>query len=224
MADAIEVYLDISTPTGRLVKGLGDATPFTLGPFYQGQLLPLRVYPVVFNGKLVPSPGELQFSKVSLTGLELQVAVGPRAGAEAIKAAQYTWSKQVGADSESKSGYFYANLDLNTTDLNTYIGTSDSIFVYFEFILSRAGSTFAPVHQAYVQLLAVVKDPGSASSAPTPAASYLTAAQCYNLFVAWRNDLITANKGRNIVLLSPDGTHTRELGVGDSAEPIDNAS
>src|SRR5262249_12645984 len=107
---------------------------------------------------------------------------------------------------------------------NTAISTSDTYSTYMEFLLSRSSSNFAAVYQAQISILAAVKDPGGAASAPTPAASYLTAAQCYNLFVAWRNDLIAANKGRNVIFLSPDGTHTRELGVGNSAEPIDNAS
>lgn len=218
------MFLNLSPPTGAAVKGLNDATTFVLGPFYQGQLLPLRIYPVISTGAVLPTSNQNLFSKVSLTNLDLQVVVGPRAGAESILAAQYTWSKQVANDSEGKSGYFYANLDLNTTNLNTAISTSDSYSTYIEFELSRSGATFAPVYQAGIQILAVVKDPGGAASAPTPATSYLTAAQCYNLFVAWRNDLIAANAGRNVVFLAPGAAHTRELGVGDSGEPIDNAT
>lgn len=226
MADAIELYMNVGTPTGALVRGLSDSGAFTMGPFYQGQLLKLRVYPVIPTGVLVPMPGAAQFSKVDLTNLDLQVVIGPRAGASSVKAAQYTWAKQTANDSEGKSGYFYANLDLNTTDLNTAIGTSDTYDTYIEFQLSRGGLPFAPAYQSAIQIISAVLDPSGAAAVPTPAASYLTAAQCFNLFVMWNNALAAggANAGRNVIFVSPDSAHTRELGVGNAAEPIDNAT
>ena len=218
MADAISLYLDISIPQGRLIKSLTDAGTFVLGPFYQGQLLKLRIYPVTVAGAIAPT-----ITKVPLTNLDLQVAVGPRAGAEAIKAAQYIWNKQIAADTDGESGYFYADLDLNTTDLNTAVGTNDTLSTYFEFLLSRASAAFAPVHQTAVTILSVVKGPGSAASTPTPAAAYLTEAQCYNLFVLWDNRVRAQNNGRVPIFVSPDGSHTRECpGVDNDGSPTDN--
>lgn len=217
MADAIPLYLDLSLPQGRLIKGLSDPAPFTLGPFYQGQLLSLRVFPVTVSGSV-----NQVVSQVSLTNLELWVAVGPRAGAEAIKAAQYTFAKQTVPDAEGLSGYFYADLDLNTTDLNTAIGTSDTYTTYFEFLIARGANTHRPVHNVPVNIIARVRDVGAASL-PTPAASYLTADQCYSLFVLWNNALRPANNGRSIKILSPDGSHTRESGgVDNDGSPTDN--
>lgn len=223
MADAIEIYLDLSKPSGAAVKGLNDSSSFLLGPFYQGSLLRLRVFPVVWNGSVLPTPGGQLYSQVSLTNLELRVAVGPRAGAEAVLAYQPTWAKQSALDSEGKSGYFYADLDLATSALNTAISTNDSLSTYIEFALQRSGATnFQPVYQQLIQVLAVVKDPAGASSVPTPADQYLTSAQNYNLFVAWDNSLIPANSGRLIRLVSPDGTRIREIGIGNNGEMIDN--
>lgn len=219
MADAIELFIDVSTPTGAAVKSLSDRSAFALGPFYQGSLLKLRVYPVVPTGSGTLPPF---FAKVAIDNIEMLVTVGPRAGTEAIKAAQYVWSKQLTADSEGKSGYFYADLNLNTTDLNNLISTNDTITTFFEVQFSRAGGAYSPVFQSQITLLAVVKDPGSAASIPTPTIEYLTVAQGDNKYVQWRNDLIPANAGRNIVLLSPDSARTRELGVGNDGEPIDN--
>jgi hypothetical protein len=219
MADAISLYLDISLPQGRLIKGLTDAAPFVLGPFYQGQLLKLRVYPVTVSGSAVAPT----ISKVSLTNLDLQVAVGPRAGSEAIKASQYTWTKQSSADTDGESGYFYADLNLNTTDLNTAIGTADTYATYFEFLISRSGGSYTPAHQVAVNILAVVKDPGGAASNPTPAVEYFTKAQVLELFVLWDNRTRSANNGRSIITVSPDGTHTREsVGVDNDGAPTDN--
>lgn len=222
-ADAISLYLDLSTPQGALVKGLLDKTPATFGPFYQAQLLKLRVYPVVATGAALGTTASPLFAKLPLSNLELQAVVGPAAGSEAIKAAQYTWSKQSVPDADGESGYFYADLDLNTNDLNTLVGSNATITTQFEFGLSRSGSTFRPVYNTDIVIKAVVKDPGSAASIPTPAASYLTADQCYALFVMWDNRLRSANNGRGVITLSPDGSHTREsCGVDDNGAPTDN--
>lgn len=220
MADAISIYLDLSTPQGAIVKGLNDRTNVTLGPFYQGQLLRMRFYPVIPTGNQIAGPF---FSKVALDNLDLQVAIGPRAGAQAILAAQYVWTKQTVPDADGESGYFYADINLNTTEANAAIGTSDSLNTFFEILLSRAGGNFAPVHQAQIAILAVVKDPGAAAAIPTPAPSYLTAAEIYNLFVMWDNRLRPANNGRVPIFTSPDGAHTREApGVDNDGLPTDN--
>lgn len=224
MADAVEIYIDVSTPQGRMVKSLDSQATLTIGPFYQGSVIPMRVWPVISTGATVSGPF---FSKLPLTTLDFQLVLGPRAGSESILAAQYTWTKQVAVDSEGKSGYFYANFDLNTTALNTAIGSADTYdSAYLEFRLSRAGANYTPIFQFKPSILAVVKDPASASSTPTPTPSYLTRDECFNLFVMWNNTSAPggANNGRNIILASPDGTHTRELGVGDDSSPIDNAT
>lgn len=225
MADAVEIYLDLSIITGRACKPIDNQplSTLTIGPFYQGSLIPMRVYPVVATGNQINAP---YFSKLDLTNLDFQLVLGPRAGTENILAAQYTWSKQTAADSEGKSGYFYANLDLNTSALNTAIGSSDQYTsAYLEFRISRAGAAYSPVHQVNPTILSVVKDPTSSSSVPTPTPSYLTRDECLNLFVMWNNTIAAggANNGRNIILASPDGTRQRELGVSNDGSPIDNA-
>jgi hypothetical protein len=225
MADAVEIYLDLSTITGRACKPIDNQplSTLTLGPFYQGSLVSIRVYPIVATGNQISSP---YFSKLDLTNLDFQLVLGPRAGAENILAAQYTWMKQVAADSEGKSGYFYADLNLNTSALNTAIGSSDQYTsAYLEFRISRSGAAYTPVFQVNPTIVAVVKDPTSSSSVPTPTPSYLTRDECLNLFVMWNNTLAAggANNGRNIILASPDGTRQREIGVGNDGAPIDNA-
>ena len=77
MADAIELYLDLSTPQGALVKGLSDRSAAVLGPFYQGSALNLRVFPVVSNGRTVAGPF---FDRVALDNLDFELVLGPRAG------------------------------------------------------------------------------------------------------------------------------------------------
>jgi hypothetical protein len=219
VADAIDVYLDLSKPQGGLVKSLNDTSVPAFGPFYQGASLNLRVYPVVPNGSRVTAPF---FTKVPLSNLNLQVVVGPAPGTEAIKAAQYTWTKQTVADSDGQSGYFYATLDLNTTDLNTAVGALTSVVMQMDFLLQRGAGNFTPVYQADITIKAVVKDPSGAASIPTPALSYLTRDECFNLFVMWDNRLRAANNGKAPILTSPDGTHTRQTGVDNDGSPTEN--
>lgn len=218
MADAIEVYLDISTPQGGLFKSLTDRTVLALGPFYQGAALNFRVFPVVPTGATL---GAL-FAKVPLAGLSFEMVVGIRTGTNQIYAAQYVWTAQNANDAEGKSGYWYATLDLNTTELNAAI-TGETLTCYLEFRLKRGAGSFGPVCQQQISVVAAVKDPSGAASIPTPAPSYLTRDECLALFVAWNNAIIPANAGRTLVLSSPDATKTRELGVANDGAAIDNA-
>jgi hypothetical protein len=220
MADAIPLYVDLSVPQGRLVTNLNNAAAPVFGPFYQGQLLQLRIFPVVPTGNRVLRP---LYSLVALDNLDCQVVVGPAAGAEAIKAAQYVWNKQQVPDAEGLSGYFYADLDLNTNELNTVVGTNATIATQFEIRFSRGAGNFTPVYQTDITIRAVVKDPAGAASIPTPTPSYLTREECFNLFVMWDNRLRAANAGRSIITTSPDQNHTREFGgVDNDGAPTDN--
>lgn len=210
MALALEMYLDCLE--GRLVKGLSNQDEFVFNTIYQGSALQMRVYPVLPTYSGLPP----FYSKISLTNLDLQVVLGPRAGADAIKAAQYTWTKQTTNDSEGKSGYFYATLDLNTTDLNTAIGSLDSIRYYLEFRISES-AVWRVAHQREVTVVSVVKDPSGAASIPTPAAGYYTIAEIQNLFVRK-----IGLAGETIILTSPDGASTRQLGCNDDKSGMDN--
>lgn len=218
MADATEIYLDLSTPQGAVFKSLTDRTALQLGPFYQGSAIPFRIFPVLPTGNATG----LLFSKIALANLTLELVLGIRTGTNQIYAAQYEWTAQNGPDADGKSGYWYATLDLNTDELNAAL-TGETLECYLEFRLARGAAAAGPVYQQRILVVAAVKDPGGAASIPTPAPSYLTAQQCLALFVAWNNAIIPANAGRNLLLSSPDATKTRELGVGDDGAPIDNA-
>lgn len=217
-ADAISVYLDTSTPLGAIYKDALRA-PLNFGSVYQGATLSLRVYPCVATSNTVSSP---YISKLPLDTLDLQVVVGPAAGAEAIKAAQYTWQKQLTPDSDGESGYFYADLNLNTSEMATAIGSSETYSTKIAFLLSRNGGPYSCVHQTSITLLAVVKDPDSEITIPTPTQYYLTVAQAEAKFVMWDNRILPQNAGRTLILVSPDSSHISETGVDNDGNPIEN--
>jgi hypothetical protein len=207
MAAVISLYNDVVN--NRLVKGLTNAESFAFNSagIYQGSKLTLRWYPLQPTGS-VTSP----FTLLSVTGLSIDIAIGPRAGAESILARQNTWV-------DSGNGYLEATLNLNTSELNTAIGTSDSLSTYFEIAMTESGST-RTVYQESISVTSVVIGPGTAASLPSAATEYLTAAQVRAEFVRFFNN----PNGATIELLSPDGTRSRLMGVNDDGTAQDEVS
>jgi hypothetical protein len=216
MPASLELFND--TWNVRLVRGVNNAEPVSLPSFFQGDTISIRYYPLLpLDQARAPF-----FEKIDLTSLTLQLVIGPRAGADDIKAAQYTWTKQIGADAQGKSGYLYADLDLNTSGLNTALATADTFSSFLEFKLSEGGKPYRTVFQGGITIFSTVKDPTSPASVPTPAASYLTRDECFELFVMWKNTLRAGNAGRTVELVSQDTASTRELGVANDKSAIDN--
>lgn len=216
MSAATEIYFDVVG--NRLVSGLNSKDTLVL-KWFQGMSPVLKCFPVMPTGRAVDGPF---FKKIYASGHSMELAVGPAAGSEAIKAAQYTWTAVPSADSDGLSGYFTATLNLNTDAMNTAVGSSDKFDTIAEFRLLLNG-TLEYIVQANVSILAVVKDPGSAASVPTPAAEYLKVSDALGMFPLWDNRNHAANAGRNIIFVSPGTAALRELGVADDSSAIDNA-
>jgi hypothetical protein len=111
-------------------------------------------------------------------------------------------------------------LDLNTSALNTAIGTDDTYSTYFEIRLSESGVKRV-THQAQLTINSVVIGPGSAGSLPTPEAEYFTKAEMFELFPQWDNTRVQS-RGKCIRYSSADGTATRTHGVNNDKSPIDD--
>lgn len=213
---AAEVYFDVVN--NRLVKGLNSNEQFVL-KWFQGMNVPLKCFPVAPTGNTAQAPF---YKKIYTAGQSFELAVGPAAGAEDIKAAQYTWTAVSVADSDGLSGYFNGSIDLNTVAMNAAVAALDKYTTIAEFRLFASG-VLQFIVQAPVDIVAVVKDPGSASSTPTPAANYMTVEQAFETFVAWDNRVRAQNAGRNILLVSPDTHSLREIGAGNDQSAVDNS-
>ncbi len=225
MSAAIEIFLDLSKPNAAIVKGLSDPSAAAFDDWLQYSQVPLIVYLVQPTGNVISPPF---FSQVDNAGMSLKCYVGPRPGPDAILASQEVFATVAGPDSAGRVLYFAATLNLNDTRLNAAL-TGDSLSSYLEFHLNRGdGVGFVPVAQIAITVEAGVHDPGSAVTPATPTEIENLRAELYAWasanFVSWRNDLIPANAGRNVVLNSPDASRTRELGVANDGSPIDNAS
>ena len=207
-ATPIDLYNDVVNNV--LVLGLNNKERFNISSrnIYQGSKIPIRWYPVrPTNSITAPF-----FTLLPVSGLSLDICLGPRAGSESLLARQNVWV-------ENSGGYLEATLNLNTSELNTAISSSDSYSTFFEINLTDAGDE-RPVYQDTVNIIPVVKGPGTSASLPTAAVEYLTAAQIRAEFVRFFNN----PNGSTIELLSPDGSHSRLIGCNDDGTAQDETA
>lgn len=205
----IELWNDIENNGligGPVDGGLWDAQEvrFNSRKIYQASQLSFRWYPVKKSGLS-------SYIRVPVSGITLDVAIGPRSGSEAILARQNVWTAHA-------DGYLYATLNLNTTDLNNAI-TGDTLSTYFEIKMTENGNS-RPVYQEAITLQSIVIGPAASSALPAAATEFLTRAQCEAMFVKWTENLA----GNAIELTSPDGTRYRLIGVNDDGSAQDEIS
>ena len=193
----LNLYNDIVN--NRLVEGLNSRTSIALREFFQGETVSIRIFPVRPIAGAVVAPF---YESVSVAAMDYRLSIGPAAGAESLKAYQDTWSVQTSADSAGLSNYLYADLDLNTTELNTAIG-SDSTYTssLFELQFSDNSAPYRVGYQGPFTLRAVVRDVSGAASLPTPATSYPDWNQANSAFVRKQGEA-----GEAFELVSQDGT------------------
>lgn len=163
MAGEIDLYAD--TVGGGLVLGLNSAQSVQLTNFFQGAVLPLRIFPVsprnTFTAPL--------FNQVDITGLDLLCSVGPRLSTTALLASNDIWTKQILPDSNGKKFYFSGSLSLNTTQVNAVMAGVETYTTWFELEWAGSGQPFC---QVPLTIVAAVRDPSGAITLPTGALSY----------------------------------------------------
>jgi hypothetical protein len=214
------VYLDISTPQGAFVGGLESfqATPPDIGPFIQGQAITFHVHPVgpIPPTEANPNPG---YKHVGLAGLNFELVIGPRAGAGTVGLCSLDGGNWMATDGT----YWAGTIDLNTSAMNTAIGTADTLNTYLEFRIKQAAlsDAYKPVAQIAIVVIASVRDPNAVASPTTPDPTYLTVGQGNVLYVKWNNMNDANNFGRSVIFASPSGLRGRGLGVDDDGSPID---
>lgn len=104
--------------------------------------------------------------------------------------------------------WFTADLGLNTTAVDTYIGTAPQAQAWFELNLTLAGNRTTILQNTF--LIKAVVDEGT-STVPTPTDIYLTRADVLALLAGKQDKLIK----------SPSSIYGRELGVADDGTPTD---
>lgn len=205
----LELFCDIVNR--KLVSGVISSAAFVLNDLYQGDKLSIRFWPLRPTNAAVRST----FAKVDIDSLSLRLAIGAAAGAESLLASQTTWSKQY--DDGAQTGYLYADLDLNTTEMNAAIGSASFITSFIEARLSDSGVERVVFQQA-IRVLAGVITPSGSGSLPLPETTYFTQAEVLALFA----QLAPNGAGRTITLTSPDGTKQRIIGVNNDGSGLDS--
>lgn len=188
-----------------LVGYLGTVT--AMPACFQSNVISLQIQIVDPTGNF-NSP----YSLVDLAGFGLRASVGMTptgsAGGPAPLALQdtFTW--------DAANKWFTADLALNTTSINTFIGALPSIGAYFELNLTFAGNRIT-ILQTTFTLKAVVDE--LSSTVPATGDVYLTFAESIAYFFP-----IVGKPGQTLTFVSPDGTKKREIGVNNDGSGIDN--
>lgn len=178
---------------------------FSNRKIFQGSQLSIRWY-------AIKPDGQFSYVRVPVSGLTLDIGIGARAGAESLLARQNVWTPHA-------DGYLFSTLNLNTTGINTAIGSSDSLNTYLEIQMTENGNS-RPVYQEAITITPVVIGPAGSSALPAAASQFLTREQCLAMFVQFVNNL----PGATIELPSPDGSHTRLLGCNNDGSSLDEVS
>lgn len=219
----VDLYVDTQSQPGKLVPGLtGSAQPVFSG-LMQYSHVHLRIFPVKPTGQII-SAAWASVPVSSFGGIKL--AIGVRKGSASPYAVAgvgtaYAFTAQSTADSEGLKDYWYGELNLNTTEMNSAVGTAESILCHFEIAVSVA-ATYRTVLQIPVTVYSACIDPGGAITLPTSAAEVYTKEEVAALFVPRDARSFPSLAGATIILVSPDGASTRELGVADDKSATDN--
>lgn len=210
MSATINLFLDVENKL--LVTSLTNASPFRgLATAYQYAYYNFQVTPVRPNGNVT---GTL-YTKLDLDNLTLKMGIGARAGGEDLLAytAPGSWTKNYDSGA-SGPGYFSGAFDLNTTEMNTAVGSSDSISSFFEIQLGDSGN-YRTAYNSAITIYATVMTSGAAASLPTVADQYYTKEEIAGLFVKLYGS-------ETVTLVSPDGTRFRTLGIDNDGNAIDD--
>lgn len=202
MSATLKVYvntalkvLQYSSTSGRIVN---------LPDFRKYETVPLEIMLVEpdptnqIDGFIVPD----------ISNMSLRVALHSAWDATTPIAQQETWSK------DTVKRTFTAELTLNTTDFNTWIGSSESKVGYFE-IEVLEGTARRKVYVSAVNVKNAVQKP--TTTAPSPITEYITRAEANATFAKY-----LSAAGMTITLTSADGTKQRIIGVGNDGTAFDD--
>lgn len=206
MADA-PVKLIIDKVNRWAIQSLTKPDILTYDEVFQGERTNYQIYIAE------PSYSEPPYVLVAIDNLTLYFVVGKRFGSEEILVAQYTWSK------DTTNRFFYAEVNYNTSELNTKVDalTTDTYYsTYLEILLGDSG-IYRPIYQKILKVNPVVKTPGAALAAPAANLTPLTLEDANNLFLK----KISA-PGDTWTAYSPDGTRGRVLGIRNDGSKQDD--
>lgn len=190
--------LFVDRASGTLRRGLTAASTAALPPLTQGDTVGLEISVVEDN----PSGGFGGVSLVNLGSYSLKVAIGATPlgdGSVTPFALQTSWTLN---DAQNK---WTGSLALNTTALNTWLGTASTKQAWFEIeIRDTATGNYETIYGGTVTIRAQLISAGS--SIPVPSDVALGTAEAAATYVRKQGEA-----GGSIILTSPDGTKRVQL-------------
>jgi len=193
--------LTVDRQNRKLVSYSG--TPSSLPDLFQSNIISLQVQIVDPAATATfPQVSSTQYTVVDGSAFGMRAAVGdsPHGTAGDTPAAlqdTMVW------DAPSQS--FKGDLALNTTGIDSLLGSGAVKTAYFELNLTLLGTRIT-ILQTTFNLKAVVDELNN--NVPTPTNQYLTSAEITSQFMPQKGA-----PGQTFILVSPDGTKSYEFGV-----------
>lgn len=148
------------------------------------------------------------FARIDITNISLKVAVNDTLDDSSPLAEQASFTK------DTSTNTFYGNLELNTANFNSWLGSSASKTAYFEIEATEGVAPRTKIYSKAVTVLNSVMQPTTTS--PDPLKEYYTKQEMEGLFVQFR-----LQPGQTISIPNPANTHERVLGCQDDATELD---
>lgn len=194
----------------RLVRGILDSSTYTLPMPYHGDRLNLAIRALARN------PDSIQtapYSYLDLSGCTLAFRIWDSTGTT-ILAAQTTWG--IGAN----NNILTAQVDLFTSAMQAAIaslGPKDTLSTILEITLTFSDGVYTYRNNDF-RIGKSLNTSGTGSTIPS--GRVLTYDEAVGMFVQFFGN----TSGRTITLASPDGTHTRVIGVANDGSAIDSTT
>ncbi len=143
------IFVDLDRSVA--VRGASDSSIAELPPFVQGDSLQLKVWLLTGYSPLA------SYSKVPVSGITLQVAIGDKVGNDTnYYTQQFTWT----ASEDLGQPYFAATLPLNTAEITTLIGSAASRQAWLEIKMIEGATPVSVLSQLVTVHAAVIKEGG----------------------------------------------------------------
>lgn len=192
----LKLFVDVDRKA--LVKSATSTSGFVLPVLFQGDTIGVELTCLTAN----PTGGlSSPYSKVTLTGYSLRVGIGstPTGSGTDTPAALQT-SFTLNGDDTTFSG----TLALNTSGINTLIGSASSVAAVFEIELT-SGSEVTTIYQGAITLKADLLETGA--TVPTPTDEYYTKNQSNQLFA----QAVPTQNGTEYYIPNQAGTFATKL-------------
>jgi len=168
MAGELSLFIDVEQK--KLVTSFYNTAEFVLPPFMQGETVALQIFPVK---RVSPASISAPHSYVSLSGATVKVGICGGTGTPTGTQSDPTPTVIAFQDSFSAiTNGFSGTLDLNTSDVASFLGSEASKASTFEIEITPSAGT----PKKYIQVPCTIKAAviESTSTVPTPLPLYYT--------------------------------------------------